>query len=92
MELFPIDQFQMKTRELRKLVDIMEEHRLSLRNMGQPVEHQDPFFVYLIAEKLPSETRKFRKLSSKGKELQLSGIKDFPGGTGSSLGVSSTNQ
>ena len=51
------------TRALRKLVDTMEEHRLSLRNMGQPVEHQDPFFVYLIAEKLPSETRKFWELS-----------------------------
>ena len=58
------------TRELRKLVDTMEEHRLSLRNMGQPVEHQDPFFVYLIAEKLPTDTRKFWELSSKGKELQ----------------------
>ena len=58
------------TRELRKLVDTMEEHRLSLRNMGQPVERQDPFFVYLIAEKLPSEARKFWELSSKGKELK----------------------
>ena len=58
------------TRELRKLVDTMEEHRHSLRNMGQPVEHQDPFFVYLIAEKLPTETRKFWGLSLKGKELQ----------------------
>ena len=58
------------TRELRKLVDTMEENRLSLRNMGQPVEHQDPFFVYLIAEKLPTETRKFWELSSKGKEIQ----------------------
>ena len=48
----------------------MEDRRLSLRNMGQPVEHQDPFCVYLIAEKLPSETRKFWELSSKGKELQ----------------------
>ena len=57
------------TRELRNFVDTMEEHRLSLRNMGQPVEHHDPFFVYLIAEKLPSET-KFWELSSKGKELQ----------------------
>ena len=57
-------------RELRKLVDTMEEHRLSLRNMGQPVEHQDPFFVYLIAEKLPIETRKFWELSSERKELQ----------------------
>ncbi|XP_075264417.1 uncharacterized protein LOC142356375 [Convolutriloba macropyga] len=58
------------TWELRKLVDTMKEHRLSLRNMGQPVEHQDAFFVYLIAEKLPSETRKFWEFSSKGKELQ----------------------
>ena len=58
------------TRELRKLVDTMEEHRLSLRNVGQPVEHQDPFFVYLIAEKLPTETRKFWEFSSKGKEVQ----------------------
>ena len=48
----------------------MEEHRLFLRKMGQPVGHQDPFFVCLIVEKLPSETRKFWELSSKGKELQ----------------------
>ena len=60
---------QENTRELRKLVDTMEEHRHSLRNMGQPVDHQDPFFVYLIAEKLPTETRKFWELSSKRKEL-----------------------
>ena len=73
MELSTIDQFQMKTLkniwELRKLDDTMEEHRLSLRNMGKPVEHQDPFYVYLIAEKLPPDTRKFWELSSKGKEL-----------------------
>ena len=56
-------------RELRKLVDTMVEHRLSLRNRGQPVEHQDLFFVYLIAKILPSETRKFWELSLKGKEL-----------------------
>ena len=61
---------QENTGELRKLVDKMEEHRLSPRNMGQPVEHQDPFFVYLIAEKLPTETQKFWEISSKRKELQ----------------------
>ena len=54
------------TRELRKLVDTMKENRVSHRNMGQPVEHQHPFFVYLIAEKLPSETQKFWELPSKG--------------------------
>ena len=40
------------------------------RKMGQPAEYQDPFFVYLIAEKLPTEPRKFWELSSKGKQLQ----------------------
>ena len=46
----------------------MDEHRLSLRNIGQPVDHQDHFFVYLIAEELPTETKKFWEFSSKGKE------------------------
>ncbi|XP_075261145.1 uncharacterized protein LOC142352875 [Convolutriloba macropyga] len=58
------------TRELRNLVDTMNEHILSLRIMEQPVEHQDPFFVYLIAEKLPTKTRKFWELSLKGKRPQ----------------------
>ena len=83
------------TREIGKLVDTIEEHRLSLRNMEQPVELQDPFFVYLSAEKLPSETLKFSEPSSKDKELQSyqePRTKDFPGGTCSSLGVSSTKQ
>ena len=58
------------TRELRKLVETMEEHRFSLRNIGQPVEHQDPLFVYLITEKLPTETQKIWEVYSKGKEVQ----------------------
>ena len=43
--------------------------QISLRNMGQPVDHQDPFFVHLIAEKLLTETQNFWEFSSKGKEL-----------------------
>ena len=58
------------TRELRKLVDTLEEHILSPRNLGQPVEHQDPFFVYLIAEKMTNESQKIWELSLKSKELQ----------------------
>ena len=42
---------------LRDLMEKVEEHRLALRNLGQPVDDQDIFFVYLIAEKFPAETR-----------------------------------
>ena len=48
----------------------MGEHRLSLQILGEPVNNQDNFFVYLISEKLSTETRKQWELSSKGKEPQ----------------------
>ncbi|XP_075253325.1 uncharacterized protein LOC142345123 [Convolutriloba macropyga] len=48
-------------------METVEEHRLALSNLGQPVDDQDIFFVYLIAEKLPAETR---KCSSPGKNPQ----------------------
>ena len=48
----------------------MDEHHLVLQNLGEPVESQDIFFVYLISEKLPTETRKHWELSSKSKEPQ----------------------
>ena len=48
----------------------MDEHRLALQNLGESVKSQDIFFVYLISEKLPTETRKQWELSSEGKEPQ----------------------
>ena len=57
-------------RDLRNLIEAMDEHRLALQNLGEPVNSQDIFFVYLISEKLPTETRKQWELSSKGKEPQ----------------------
>ena len=42
----------------RYLMKTVEEHRLAFSNLGQPVNDQDIFFLYLIAEKLPAETRK----------------------------------
>ena len=59
-----------KARDLRNLIEAMDEHRLALQNLGESVNSQDIFFVYLISEKLPTETRKQWKLSSKVKEPQ----------------------
>ena len=55
---------------LRNLIESMEEHWLGLENLGESVNSQDIFFVYLISENLPTETRKQWELSSKGKEPQ----------------------
>ena len=61
---------QETAKDLRQLLETVEEHRLELENMGQPVNQQDVFLVYLITEKLPPETRKFWELSTPGTELQ----------------------
>ena len=57
-------------KDLRQLLETVEEHRLALENMGQPVNQQDVFLDYLITEKLPSETRKFWELSTPGTDLR----------------------
>ena len=44
-------------RDLKNLIEAMNDHRLALQNLGEPVNSQDIFFVYLILEKLPTETR-----------------------------------
>ena len=63
---------------LRDLMETVEENRLALSNLGQPVDDQDIFFVYLIAEKLPAETRKCWELSSPGRNSQrYHDMKDF---------------
>ena len=71
MKLSPIDHFQIKTRWNYENLSTQRRSAdfLSLRIMRQPGEHQDPFFIYLIADKLPTGTQKFRKFSSKGKKL-----------------------
>ena len=55
---------------LRDLMETIEDYRLALSNLGQPVDDQDIFFVYLIAEKLPAETRKCWELSTPGRNPQ----------------------
>ena len=57
-------------KELRNLIEAMYDHRLALRNLGEPVNSQDIYFVYLISEKLPRETKKQWELYSKVKEPQ----------------------
>ena len=61
---------QETAKDLRQLLETVEEHLLALENMGQPVNQQDVFLVYLITEKLPAETRKFWELSTPGTEPQ----------------------
>ena len=57
-------------KDLRQLVKTVEEHRLALENLGQPVDQQDIFLVYLVTEKLPADTRKFWELSTPGTDPQ----------------------
>ena len=57
-------------KDLRQLVETVEEHRLALENMGQPVDQQDIFLVYLVTEKLPADTRKFWEISTPGTDPQ----------------------
>ena len=57
-------------KDLRQLVETVEEHRLALENMGQPNDQQDIFLVYLVTEKLPADTRKFWELSTPGTDPQ----------------------
>ena len=45
-------------RDLRNLIEAMDEHRLALQNLGEPVNSQDIFFVFLISEKLPTVFKK----------------------------------
>ena len=58
------------TKALPDLMETVEEHRLALSKLGQPVNDQDILFVYLIEEKLPAETRKFWEFSSPGRNPQ----------------------
>ena len=57
-------------RDLRNLIEAMDEYRFALQSLGEPVNSRGIFFVYFISEKLPTETRKQWELSSKGKEPQ----------------------
>ena len=40
-------------KDLRQLVETVEEHRLALENMGQPVDQQDIFLVISRHRKTP---------------------------------------
>ena len=51
-------------------METTEEHRLALLNHGKPVDQQDNFFVYLLMERLPIETRKSWENSTPGREPQ----------------------
>ena len=57
-------------KDLRQLVETVGGHRLALENMGQPVEQQSIFLVYLVTKKFPADTRKFWELSTPGTDPQ----------------------
>ena len=57
-------------KDLRKLIEGVEEHRLSLRTLGLPVEHYDLFLNFLITERLDQETRRQWKIASPGTGIQ----------------------
>ena len=52
---------QETAKDLRQLLRTVGEHRLSLENMGQPVNEQDHFLAYLITKK-PENSRNFQHL------------------------------
>ena len=41
---------QERAKDLRQLLETVEEHRLALENMGQPVNQQDVYLEYLNTE------------------------------------------
>ena len=65
-------------KDIRQLLETVEEHRIALENKGQPVNQQDVFLVYLITEKLPTEARKFWELSTPGTEPQAFRMQSCP--------------
>ena len=66
------------SKDIRTLMERTEEHRLVLLNHGQPVVQQDIFFVYILTERLPIETRKAWEISTPGREPQQYGqLKKF---------------
>ena len=56
--------------DLRKLIEGIEEHRLSLQTLGLPVEHYDLFLIFLVTERLDLETRRQWEIASPGTSLQ----------------------
>ena len=52
-------------KDLKKLIEGVEEHRLSLQALELPVEHYDLFLNFLIIERLDQET------PGNGKKLHL---------------------
>ena len=55
---------------LRKLIEGIEEHRLSLQTLGLPVEHYDLVLIFLVTERLDLETRRQWKIASPGTSVQ----------------------
>ena len=58
------------SKDLRKLIETTEQHRLGLENLGQPVNQFDLVFVYIVSNKLDSETRKQWELSTTSTDFQ----------------------
>ena len=56
--------------DLRKLIEGIEEHRLSLQTLALPVEHYDPVFIFLVTERIDLETRRQWEIASPGTSLQ----------------------
>ena len=57
-------------KDLRKLIEGVEEHRLSLQRLGLPVENYDLFLNFLITECLDQETRLQWERASPGTDIQ----------------------
>ena len=58
------------SKDLRKLIETTEQHRLGLENLGQPVNQFDLVFVFIVSNKLDSETRKQWEFSTSGTDFQ----------------------
>ena len=58
------------SKDLRKLIETLEQHRLRLENLGQPVNQFHLVIVFIVSNKLDSETRKQWELSDPGTDFQ----------------------
>ena len=58
------------SKSLNLLIESVEEHRLALSNLGQNVDEQDLFLLYIVVEKLSPITRQEWEIATPGTDQQ----------------------
>ena len=69
---------QETAKDLRQLLETVEEHRLALENMGQPVNQQDVFLVYLNRETASRNTKILGTFNSWNRTSDLRRPQEIP--------------